>query len=157
MSVFGTESQSKIFDTLSGIDDKSVVFPWGEIMFSILISVPIAYVVAAVDNRKWINNIGKILNVTKSFGDEDVWEFLFNSNDISPWLFVKDHKLDLLYFGEVRAFSESGHKRELILKNVEVYDIISDELLLTRDLIYLSRDQFDLTIEIPDIEGKDID
>ena len=67
------------------------------------------------------------------------------------WVFVRDHKLDLVYFGCVRVFSESKDERELILDDVEVHtNTRPSEKLYCAKAMYLSRNRYDLTIEIPE-------
>ncbi len=62
------------------------------------------------------------------------------------WVTVRDHKLDLYYYGWIEAWSDSGEERELILREVEVYKNSTAEFLYESDVIYISRKHDDLTI-----------
>jgi len=96
---------------------------------------------------KWLNRIGQNIGATIRFGDEDVWDFFHTSGDIKGnWATIRDHKLSLIYFGWIQAFSDSGKDRELILREVDVYNS-AGECLYKTDVMYLSRKPDELTIE----------
>jgi len=102
-----------------------------------------------VQRFKLINWIGRKIGATHRFGDEDVWEYFHNSPDTGSWLYVRDHKEELVYYGWLEAYSESGDERELLLSDVEVYRDETDEPLDAVPLLYVSCDAYDFTIEIP--------
>lgn len=78
-----------------------------------------------------------------------MWEYLYNSPNVE-WVFIRDHKLDLIYYGWIAAFSEAKEERELLLRDVDVYENIYGKPLYKTDAMYISRNKFDLTVEIPD-------
>jgi hypothetical protein len=92
------------------------------------------------------------LRFTTRYGDEDVWSYLHNLDLPHDCAYVRDHKAGLLYFGRIELYSESGDDRELVLESVTVYDNDTAKELYTRDVLYVSRDAFDLIIEIPHVE-----
>ena len=59
---------------------------------------------------------------------------------------MRDHKINLLYFGWISYYADAEKDRELIIDEVGVYDL-SGELLYSSPSMYLSRNKFDLTIE----------
>jgi len=65
------------------------------------------------------------------------------------WLYVRDHKEEPVCYGWLEAYSESGDDRELLLSDVEGYTDETDEPLDTVPLLYVSRDAYDVTIELP--------
>ena len=142
--------QIRMLDTLRRIQEPDVNLPWGEIAVSSVLGVTLAYIAAVFANYKLINKFGRKIRATKRYGDEDVWEFLHNSLRRSYWALVRDHKLDVVYFGQIKAFSDSGKERELLLTDVEVFGGEPLQSLYSSDVLYVSRDQFDLTIEIPE-------
>lgn len=131
--------------------DEKVPISWHEVTIASLIGVVLAFVASALYRHKSINRIGRFLRVTRRFGDEDVWNFLNNIPGVS-WVFVRDHKLDLLYFGWISVYSDSEKERELLLRDVRVYTSSTSELLYEVSLMYISRDRYDLTIEVPTVE-----
>jgi hypothetical protein len=66
----------------------------------------------------------------------------------SMWVFVRDIENDLVYYGYIRAYSESREDRELILKEVEVYSNSTGEWKYAIPMMYLSREAHKLSIEI---------
>ncbi len=144
--------QAKALETVRNIENKDVVLPLGEISLCSLLGVVLGFAAAFLNNSKAITRLGKFLGITKRYGDEDIWEFFHNSKNFPSWAYVKDHNLGLLYFAQIAAFSDSGKERELILENVDAYDIVSGEKRFSRDVVYLSRGRFDLTIEIPTLD-----
>jgi hypothetical protein len=92
--------------------------------------------------------VGKAIRATTRFGDEDVWDFVHRSPDVrGGWVVVRDHKLNLYYYCWIQAFSDSGKERELLLRDVDVYDNASAEWRYKTPVMYLSRKQDELTIE----------
>ena len=84
-----------------------------------------------------------------------MWNYLFNSSNVE-WVFVRDHKTDLVYYGWIEVFSDSEKERELILKDVDVYSNTTDlqDPIYKIPLMYLSRDKHDLTIEVPKLKSS---
>jgi hypothetical protein len=134
---------------LEALFDESVPVRWTEVVIASLVSVGLAVGASYVQRFKLINWIGRKIGATHRFGDEDVWEYFHNSPDTGSWLYVRDHKEELVYYGWLEAYSESGDDRELLLSDVEVYSDETDEPLDTVPLLYVSRDAYDFTIEIP--------
>lgn len=99
---------------LQAFSDEKIPLQWREILLACFVGVVLAFVAAAVYTHKFIHRIGRFLNVTRRFGDEDVWDFFHNSPDIiSQWVYVRDHKTNLVYFGWINTFSESEKKESL--------------------------------------------
>ena len=102
-----------------------------------------------VTNRKWPIRFMQAIGATKRYGDEDVWDFTFNSRDAAAeYVHVRDLENDLTWSGWVDLFSETGRTRELVLRDVEVRDI-EGELLYNVPRIYLARPSDAITIEFP--------
>lgn len=98
-----------------------------------------------------INRLGQRLRATNRAGDEDVWHFFHNATRepwSSEWIVVRDHKVDLQYFGAVSHWSESGEDRELLMVQVSVFRNSNGMKLYDCDHMYLCRNKADLTIEI---------
>ncbi len=134
---------------LSGAD---VPLSWSEIALACLYGLLAATVGSLVHRYRFVNNIARKLRVSSRSGDEDVWDYFHNSSD-TGWIFVRDHRLGLVYYGAVTAFSESGEERELIIEDVSVYENNGAsgeaELLYETPAMYIARERDDLTMELP--------
>jgi hypothetical protein len=110
---------------------------------------------------KWLNKVGQKIGATTRFGDEDIWDFTFRSPAVrGQWVTVRDHKLKLNYFCWVQAFSDTGKDRELLLREIDVYNDETGECLYKTDVMYLSRKSDELTIEAliasPEVLGEEL-
>jgi len=123
------------------------------IIWALVISLPVALLASYIDEYKLINRFGWVIKATKRIGDEDIWDYFNRSPDI-VWVNVRDHKLDLYYYGRIEAWSDSGQDRELLLKEVEVYKNSTAEFLYKSDVVYISRKADDLTIDA-DLSSND--
>ena len=136
-------------NALQALFDEDIPIRWGEVVVASLCGVVLAIAASYADTYKLVNRFGQWIKATKLYGDEDVWSFFHNSPDTEPWVFVRDHKLDLVYYGWIGAFSESESERELLLRDVQVYSNTTDEYLYDVDVMYVARERHDFTIEVP--------
>lgn len=98
---------------------------------------------------KLLTRLLQLIGATKRYGDEDVWDFTFNSPSPSVrFVNFRDFDKKIVYAGRVDAFSETGKLRELTLLEVELYDF-EGNLLYTAPRIYLARRPDDMHIEFP--------
>ena len=89
------------------------------------------------------------LKATKRYGDEDVWDYTFNSGRAEvEYVHVRDFDKKIAHAGWVEAFSESGKQRELRLRDVLVYDFEGKVLFETRR-VYLARKADNIDVEFP--------
>lgn len=94
---------------------------------------------------KFVNGIG----ATKSYGDEDVWDFLLNSSSKSvEYVNFRDFSNKAVYSGYVELFSQSGQMRELVLRDVKVYDFEGLEMYAVARL-YISCNPANVHLELP--------
>jgi hypothetical protein len=120
-----------------------------EIIFATLIGVLLAIIWVYAVNYKLLTRILQGIGATKKYGDEDVWDFTFNSSDPAvEYVHVRDFENRIVYAGWVSTFSESGKQRELVLRDVQVFDFEGNQLFETPRL-YLSRPPDNLHIEFP--------
>jgi hypothetical protein len=91
----------------------------------------------------------QLIGATKKYGDEDVWDFTFNSRDTAvEYVHVRDFANQCVYAGWVNTFSETDRLRELVLLDVIVYDFDGQELYRVPRL-YLARAPDSIHIEFP--------
>ncbi|MFA7567540.1 MAG: DUF6338 family protein [Alkalispirochaeta sp.] len=137
-----------ISNNLTAILQDTDNIDWIELYRAVGISFIVGLCAAYVHNHKLINRFGRFLKITHSFGDEDVWEYIYNSPDVE-WIYLRDHVQNLTYYGRVTSYSDSHQPREVVLSNVIAYDNLSGEQLYELDGVYVARDNGAMTIEIP--------
>lgn len=121
----------------------------GQIALALGLAFLSAIAWVAGSNRKLFGRFLRSLKITKRFGDEDVWEYVFNSGSaMSEYIHIRDFGNQLTFAGYVAAFSEAGDIREVLLRDVDVYDMTGNRLY-NMPHIYLARNKDDLHIELP--------
>lgn len=125
---------------------------------AMIASAIFAFFLAWVVDRSYLNRFAGKIQITKRFGDTDVWHYFmndperafFNSIDTNR-VYVRDHEKDLCYDGSIISWSDGDHeRREIILKFVTVYknsDVT--EPLYSVDAVYLQLKEGQFSIEIP--------
>ncbi len=134
------------FTVLGAFFDEKTGLVWHEIIIASLIGILLAFVAAYIHTHKVVTRVGQFVRATKSFGEEDIWHYLHNKPDVY-WVYVRDHKYDLSYRCWIEAYSDPFKERELLLREVSVYRTSTGDFLYPSDVIYLSRDHNELTIE----------
>lgn len=135
-------------DNIDAIYRASDAINWPELYVAVFVSVVVAVLVAWAHNMKVVNRLGRLVGITKSFGDDDVWEYIHNTPDIE-WVYLRDHKQSLTYYGRISSFSDSYRPREIVLSDVVAFDNHTGEELYAVDGVYISRAQDEITIEVP--------
>jgi hypothetical protein len=140
--------QVKTFSQLQPFFDEKSSLDFWEVFYACIISIPLAFIASYLHTDKTINKIGQKLKVTTRFGDEDVWDFFHRSPSVrGNWITVRDHKTNLYYFCWIQSFSDSGKERELLLREVDVFNSENGEHLYKIDVMYISRKQDEITLE----------
>lgn len=124
-----------------------------DIMLEVLCALPIGSVLAIAwlyaAQYKLLTKFLHLIGATKKYGDEDVWDYTFNSADkLFEYVHVRDFEQKCVFAGWVNTFSETDKVRELVLFDVIVYDFESQELYRTPRL-YLARPPDAIHIEFP--------
>lgn len=125
--------------------------------FAVAIAVSITCAVGwlYLVNKAVLGRILRKIGATKSYGQEDVWDIVFNSPDGEvEYVYVRDYEKQKAFSGWVRAFSNAPHARELLLRDAQVYDL-DGNLLYEMPLIYIGRKPDNIDIEFPvrDVRG----
>ncbi len=147
-SFFNTGKFITEISIFNKILNEEIPIEWNKIYPATALAIIIALIASAFHTYKLINKFGRFINVTKRYGDQDLWDLFHNTPNID-WVVIRDHKLDLAYFCYEKYVSDLGKKRELILEDVEVFNN-SGEYLYRTDAMYLAREDYNLTIEVPD-------
>jgi hypothetical protein len=120
-----------------------------DIGYAILISFVGGVIYLYIENFKIFTLFVQKIGATKTFGDEDVWDFMFNSRSASmDYVHFRDFEQRVVYAGYVGVFSESGELRELLLTDVIVYDFEGTKMYDVPRL-YLARERDNIHIEFP--------
>ena len=119
-----------------------------EIAISTVLSLVLAVIWLYLANYKVLVRALNWIRATSKYGDEDVWDYTFNSSMPNvQYVHVRDFEKGISYAGWVEAYSSSGELRELLLRNVIVHDRIGSATAIP--LVYLARDRGDVHIEFP--------
>jgi hypothetical protein len=120
-----------------------------EILWALVIGVTLAIAWLYFAKYKILTRFLQTIGATKKYGDEDVWDFTFNSRDVAvEYVHFRDLEHKFVYAGWVNSFSESDKVRELVLLDVIVYDFDGGELYRT-PRVYLARPPDAIHIEFP--------
>jgi hypothetical protein len=134
---------SKLVDVNNGAKLYNAI----EIGILCLLSIISGYIFSILETRKIINKIAVSLKITHYYGDTDVWtSFCANKNTI--WIYVRDHKLNLIYYGLLEQYSDPGEERELIITNVMVFSE-DGKFCYNCPQMYVCRQVNEITLEIP--------
>ena len=123
------------------------------IVTEIVVATAVGFVFSIIwiyaSTHKWVARMLQAIGATKRFGDEDVWDFTFNSKATSvEFVHVRDFDQRVVYAGYVNAFSEREALRELVLRDVTVYDF-DGNTMYDVPLLNISRRPEGLHIEFP--------
>lgn len=141
--------------TLLNIDNKQWKIDINEIVFTSLISILLSIIVIYFINHKIINKFLKLINATTKYGDESLFYYFLNSNDID-WVYIRDTKKEQIIQGRVESFSEYGNYQEVVLYNVSIFSNDKKaKLLYTVPNLYLCYECGTMQIEkIPEENFK---
>jgi hypothetical protein len=143
-SIYKDDESFKLFwDNLPTKD-----IPYNVILKSSIISILVGFVSTGIDNYKLINKFGKYIRLTNKYGDENLFSYFLNAEDVDE-VYVRDITNKLTYHGFINSFSETDEIKELVLLDVVVYDYETSKELYSLDKIYLSKSKENLIIELP--------
>lgn len=125
-----------------------------EIVDDIIVATFVGLIISpfwlALKRYKIITRILQSIKVTNRYGDEDVWDFTLNSTDIrTRFVNLRDERTKLTFSGYVEVFSEDPSLRELLLREVSVYDTETGEPAFQTPRIYLAREPKEMMLEFP--------
>jgi len=127
-------------------NEKSVIELW-IVLGACGVGLIAPYLAAYIYNWKLVNKIGIRIRASKRDGFEEVWLCLHDRDDWE-WAIVRDHREKLVYYGKVERYSSSPGLRELIMKDVEVYNEEDGRHLGDMEEFYLARQPDEISIEI---------
>jgi Family of unknown function (DUF6338) len=124
----------------------------GQIVFATGLAVILGCIVANLQKHSIPHRLLGWLNLTNRINDVDIWGFTLNSPTLGTWVTVRHQDNGKVYQGWVRAFSDGGDERELLLADVTVYAPVkdTDELVEvdTIPVLYLGLDRKNIVLEL---------
>ena len=127
------------------LQQKSIIKPW-EIGASTFLSVLVGYFASFIVNYKILNKIGQKLKITTKYGDENLYSFYLNAEQIE-WIYIRDIENNLTYQGRLVSYSENKDIQEIVLTDVTVYRYKDSAELYSVPSIYLCKKSGNFIIE----------
>lgn len=117
-----------------------------EVLAATLCAIPIACLGAIGVNRKWLNRIAQFFQISRKYGDENLYSYYLNSDEID-WVYVRDIERKLTYQGRVNAYCETSALQEIVLAEVTIFGYENSEEYYSIPSIYIGRELGNLIIE----------
>lgn len=131
-----------------------------ELRDEIVWSIPLSFALAVI----WLWSVRfkifmkflHLVGATRRYGDEDVWSFTLNSNRAAvEYGHFRDLENGYIFAGWINTYSENEENRELLLRDVIVYDEEGSEISRS-PFLYISRPRTNIWLEFPfRVEGYD--
>lgn len=122
--------------------------PFDAVIKALITSVFIGFICAGLDNYKIINKLGKVFKLTTKYGDENLYSYFLNADNVNE-IYFRDVPNNITYHGMINSYSETTEFKEIVLRDVKVYDYTNSEFMYELDKVYLSRPKDDIIIEVP--------
>lgn len=98
--------------------------------------------------HRCMTRILNLLRATTTHGKQDIWDLTFSSSEAEvEYVHVRDFEKGITYAGWVRAYSETGRLRELLLTDVQIWD--NEGASTDVPMLYLARPDVDVHVEFP--------
>lgn len=131
---------------------------FGDVFGATIAAVLLSFAWSYVSRYDLLNRFASRIKASERFGYEDVWDYLNHRHlrtQGNLWVYVRDHKVDQIYYGYISHFSEHGEDRELLIREVDVYKGVDGSHLYTTNSLYISRNRDDISIEeAPSNQGQ---
>jgi hypothetical protein len=125
-----------------------------EVLWALGIGLVLSLLWLYASTYKVIARILQKIGATKKYGDEDVWDFTFNSRKAAvEYIHFRDFSNSFVYSGWVDVFSETNKLRELVLRDVIISDFDGNKLFEV-PYLYLARPPENIHIEFPYLEPE---
>lgn len=133
----------------SDVNKIDLVELWDEIFWSIPLSFVLAIVWLLSVRFKVFMKFLHFIGATRRYGDEDVWSFTLNSGNAAvEYAHFRDLENGYIFAGWISTYSENGDNRELLLRDVIVYDEEGTKIS-SPPFLYISRPRANIWLEFP--------
>lgn len=133
--------------------DTSMIVDYKEVILSSKISVGLGILETYLVNYCLLYKLARLVKLTTKSGQDTVWDETFDNGGkgSSNFIYVRNQETNELYAGSIKNYSMSSNgKKELLLNNVDVYDLNNRrDRLYHLEGIYISiNDNKNIVIEI---------
>ena len=119
-----------------------------EILWSSGAALVFSFVWIYGSTQRWMTRLLNLVGAATTHGKEDIWDLTFSRLQAEvEYVHVRDLDRGITYAGWVRAYSETGKLRELLLRDAIVWD--KTGTVIDVPLLYLARQDSDVHIEFP--------
>ena len=130
--------------------DKEI--PFTEIGKAAIAGVIIGFIASAIDHHKLVNRFAAWMSISTKYDDINLYSHFLNSRNIKQ-IHFKDFISGYIYQGNVESYWETDEIKEIVLRDVTVYENNSEDKrildeLYKLDIVYLSRPKDEVLIEI---------
>lgn len=122
-----------------------------EVLACIPVSIIVGIIISYIVQKKIVFKIATKYGISRKFGDDSLYYYFLNKDNVD-WVYLRDIPNNLSYRGQVISFSEDESNKEIVLRNVTVYNYKDSLELYSVEQIYLKFQSRDMIIEIPTIE-----
>lgn len=141
------ESESPITDlTIWSTLGDSKDIPYREVIASTFFGILIGVLGTLLEHKGIINKIGQRLNISNKYGHQNLYSHFLNKEELG-FVYVRNFKNDITYFGYIKSFCETDTMSEIVLGDVNIYTCESGDFLYDIDEIYLSFTKTEIVIE----------
>lgn len=130
----GTILYSGYLHTFRNLSDSSDI-PYKEVIAASFMSFLFAYIIAGVRRYNLFNTLGRKLHLIDKATDEDLFTY-YLSGDVE-WVYIRDLGKKLTYKGYLKKFCERNDSKEILIKNVTVYNYEDSAELYKVSEVYL--------------------
>jgi hypothetical protein len=133
------------------LNEKSVLSSnhFSEILAATIVSAFLSIIYVSLASRKYHYLFFQFIRATKGFGPEDVWDFALNSRDERVgYAHLRDFNKRIIYAGYIDKFSATEKIRELMFRDVILYDFDGNKILESPRM-YIARAMDDIDLEFP--------
>jgi hypothetical protein len=149
-SIFG--EQIPVMAYLSAADKSELpneLFSFRDLAAATVIALVLAIAWIYLETYKLAARLLQFIKATKKSGDVDVWNFTLNSSKPEvEYVQVRDFGKEIVYSGWIDMFSEAAHIRELLLRDVQIYDFAGN-FLYEMPHVYIARAVDDIQLDFP--------
>jgi hypothetical protein len=122
------------------------IIPYKEVFWASVLGVIIAYIFTYIDSFNLINNFARLIRASDKVNDENLYSIFLGDTNIS-WVYVRDIKNSLTYWGWVQSFSEKENGKEIVLKDVTVFSYPNSVRLYDIPSVYLNFGNENIIVE----------
>ena len=123
-----------------------------EIAVATLISILIVAGWLKIARKFYIQRVLQRLQLTNQFSEKSLWSHLQNQKlEENEFVNVRDRVNNIIYSGWIEMYFEYENVRELLLRNVTIYEMSTMKKLYKEvaPSLYISRPSTDLVLEFP--------